>query len=1651
MLSSARVFLHGDDLGEFVASMLNRRMRGRIEVGAIEWPISALPTVLRGGWVPVTARDVTLWDDCMQSPEGRARRSAAGTQVFVADLPCSPDGRRAPGLTPRKKLLETSKLTAEIDIHALIFGNHDLVFRNLRVHGGEVLLEHSAEPYPLHDYDKTTISLISAFQPRMTPGFRAGITADKAPPIFDLRDVHLDGIGLTYHQRPEFRPGGRARYPVTLRVENVAVDSGPSPKNHAFLYANNHDPLLGKLYLSVPITAGPATLRIDDEGPAEAFALGRLSAEQTQQRKARYIIPIDTIDVQRLAQLPRRWAAGDPIAGTLELRLTARTAHGGTIDVSGELRDYKDSAFSGTWALDVVGKNLGPTLTAAIDPALSGKDVSANLSLRGPFVANPKISYQLAGLQYETLRPKEPTDPPALRLSLANFKGELDLVNDQGHLDETIAQVLGDDGQPSRGKIRIDATFGLKPYQVNKADVHILEAIDLGRFLPETARKHLGRFVRGHFSGNGDTTSGFALRNIDLSIGHDPADVRARLHGGRIFTTDNFSTLEVAKDQPLTAHLGETTTAISGRVLARARWLDLKLGNVESPDLGRWLSRFGISPLATSATAGTIAISGRMDSPVVDARAALSGVPVLGHAELDTRFENRVLELRSIESATLGGSLAGKGRIRLGGTPFVESLTINGQNLSVEKLALASGFATEAKGTINALDIALRGSLARRADPLDWLDLVDAYAQADRITVAGESWDGIGLCVSHGQASRPLCRRRDAALGDADEARCDEARRKGGTCVVAHATRADGGDIDVLLAKIPGLAPRRGPPPPSELLGSIDISALPLRILDRFTGPEAFGGTMGARMSIGGTTAAPTASGAIEILRGWAKGAFFGDSRLTVTPAARALHIAGSALGGRLTLTATIGTVAPFAVDVRVAGRRIELDPLLGGSLAALPYPLRAWTSGEVRLQAELAPAPGSPAALTGPEVWIELTELEAIVDVRAGDLLSPQHFSAVPLTQGAPAVSVYLTPKTFELACRGPAPSSRVPCPIRLVTPIGDLLLQGTASRDLLAMTAEGDLDLSLLDLSLLGTLSPLQLDHLKGTLALQMRLSGTVDKPVPEFELRPTNVHLRPAGLETVVQVPSGSIKLARGNLGFTGVRVLVDDIHQRESGEVTIAGSIVLDGLTPSKWGLIINGKIAGKMLMAFAPQAISQASGVATIEWAAIQGKGVWPPLSATLSFDPAAPLSIIPRALPREVSFRSGGLSISSSSADSSSNSGIPTYDIEIEDVSAVIDGEGILSNVSGSVTIRDLKPVAASVRLDVDEIPFRVPSTLDLLLTGRGLSVRYSKDDRTLRADGAVEIVNGKFIRNFDLGEVLRPTTPPAGSNRPFWEEWPELGAAALNLRVGIRQMAVANNIADIELDGELEVGGTPRDPRIAGTISVQRGTFRMQGTRAAFTRTRGNLNFSQAQRFPAQTPQLNVESEADYRDPSGRDHLITLSLRGTIFQPEWDLRTSTGYNKSQTLALIFFGKTPDQVRQSIGDTALGSDPTRIDPTTNPSAGAADQLIKDFAGNWVSLLLGNSLEDLTGLDVLRFQFDFGSIGLRGEKKLTDNLRGVLDWERTVRGATVNVRGELRTPFRWTLQGAYLDKDFDSEAEEDIQEFQAKLVYRYFFP
>ena len=175
------------------------------------------------------------------------------------------------------------------------------------------------------------------------------------------------------------------------------------------------------------------------------------------------------------------------------------------------------------------------------------------------------------------------------------------------------------------------------------------------------------------------------------------------------------------------------------------------------------------------------------------------------------------------------------------------------------------------------------------------------------------------------------------------------------------------------------------------------------------------------------------------------------------------------------------------------------------------------------------------------------------------------------------------------------------------------------------------------------------------------------------------------------------------------------------------------------------------------------------------------------------------------------------------------------------------------------------------------------------------------------------------------------------------------------------------------------------------------------------------------------------------------------MTITGTLDDPQWDLHTSTGYNRAQTVSLLLFGRTPDQVRQSLGDSGPTADLNRIDPSTNPGAGAADQFIKDVAGDYVSALLGDSLTKYTGIDVLRLELGFGSFGFHGEQKLLENVRLVGDFEATTYGDSLNLHSEFRTPQRITLQGAYLRKNYNDQAEQDIADFEAKLVYRLFIP
>ena len=1690
-----RVKFDGPDLGDNIASLLNKRMRGRIEIGAIEWSTASLQKILTGGWVPLTIRDVRVWDDCALSA---AVASDESDELRTGDPneDCTPDDRPDPDPAskrkPRKLLLRTDLVTVEIDLHAVMFGHHDFVFRNLWIHGGEALLEQTREPYPLHAYDRTIVSIVSAFYPRNIAGFRAGIYADAPPPIFDLRDIHIAGLNLTLHMQPySMSSPSQAGYALTARLEGVDADAGADPANTSYLYMDPTDPLVAKFYVRLGVAARRGTVRILDEGPRATFrlpargAIGGGSSETypPDGRGAKYQFALADIRLGRLAQLPAEWARHDFVANTLELELSARTLpcptpavpvpdprDGAELHLAGELFNYWDRPYDGAWNLRLDGKNMGPTIRSCIKSTIGGDKLDGTISLTGPFVAQPAVGLDLTGVDFDI--PLGKTEEP-LRLTLAELHGKIDLVNEEGYIEKTKALVRGG---KEPGEIELSATFGLKPVYSN-AQVEIVKAIDVGRFLPRKVATSVGRFLQGRLRAIGDVEEGFELSDFDLALGATEREKAVRVHHGRLFTRDNFDSIRIEK---VHVEAGRSHATFDGKVDIAKNDMLITIDG-EFPDVDVWLERFKLPALFKSAGGGQIVIHGPLTRPTIRVDTTLAGVPCIDQLRLENLvYEGNTVDIKRMSSPGLGGQLTGSGRILIGGAaPVIDRLDLTGGRLDASRLCGLKGIA---RGTIDELDVHLRGEVDPRRSALDWLGLGQIYARADHLIVADDRYSAISACINRRDDAR--CRARPVSADADDRKQCDDGKRAAaaggsGFCVVASANRDAGGTLDATVAKLPASRPNPRSVVPAHLAGVVKLDNLPLALIDQLRGKpgaRAIGGLASIKLLLQGSPTAPQASGSIQILRGWLANGFLGDAQLAISATSvggvPGLAFTGSALAGRLAITGSLGTAAPYPLELSISGRRIEVDPFLDlQALLKLPDPVQAWASGTVTLRTELAPA-----RPIEPEVWIELGELTAQLDHRAGDgRITPL---VVRIKDQDPrqraAMSIHVTPSAVELACRkAGVAGGRNECSTILETPAGEIVISGHATRGSVAIAARGDLDLGKL-----RVLLDQRFDYVAGKVRLKAQLTGEFDHPAfqAEIDLDPDQIWqrneaerqarraatiagqrrpivpfvpdenpvlLRPIGSDTVVTAPGGLIKLANGTIGFTDVLLQIkDDRRIEDQGDLHIGGTIALDGAQPVSWSVLLSGRLAGKMLQVALPNLVAQADGLIDIDGQLVlSGTGSRPALSGTLAFDR---FSIIPRGVRRELMFRSGSLELGTETSGDHR-----TYTVDIADVSGTLD-DGQLSNIHGALRVRDGALVQATLGLDANNIPFRIPQTLDLVVSARDVWLTLDAPGANWKVYGTVTVVDGAYLRNFEVTDRIQTIGVNTAPTKPFWEEYPTLGSAELHLSLVVQLFAVRNNIATIEFRSDsLPISGSPRDPRLSGQIRVTHGEFRIPGTRASFIRSSGTVDFAENQ--PASNPELHVQSDADYRDLSGQDHVITVTIGGTLQLPTWDLKTSTGYNKSQTLSLLVLGRNPEQLRRSLGDQSLGGDPTRADPTTNPSQGFADQIVKDLAGDWVSDLLGSSLTKLRWLDVLRIEIGFGSIGFHVEKKMLENARVLGDAEQTIRGTIIKLRGELKTPFVISLQGGYLNQNYYDPAEQDIKDIDVKLVYRVFIP
>jgi hypothetical protein len=1596
-----RIRFEGPDLADTLTTLMNKNMSGRITARSVEWPITGLAAVVRGGWVPVDIKDVQIHD-------------SDGVLVVT---------------TPR--------LTAEIDLHALMFGRHDFVLRKIRVHGGRVLLREIAEPKPLHAYDKKVFSLLAAFYGKTKGGYHAGITASKKP-VFDLRDFSIENVDLEIWSARK----SANKYGFRALVADVSAKG--------FLYMDP-DPLVPKFYFSLEPRGGPGELDIPWQREADGEWRGG------------YRFPVRELRVNALKQIPSTWPVS-PVANTLRFDLELDLSHSGDTEltkaaIKGSMVDYWDTPYGGSWQLNATMTNAGQTLKESVLIDLGGDDVKVAAEITGSIVYYPRIQLAISGLTYD-LRDFAPPDPetgirPSIILALDDLNASYDLAVNHGRVDAFRASGLG-------GELRIKASFdgdgtNEAPFIVD-AKIDITKPIELSPWLAPCQQRILGSRLGGSFHvsrAKGDTEVIATLDKIDLQIG------KVEAKDGTVFADQSFGTIEI-KD--VRVRYGDTSatvgvtfdprvltmppfeiTEIRGRVgTLRRLQQSLSCHKPPAPRLqaprptyqGRPAPARGPGRRASTRPSvrprPRVAVAARPRSFRHAQRSSFDDIHI--ESEGGVRHvaggviiggPTKFLDVPIVETATvagfqyeeprltvtratlpgLGGSTVANGVIRLGPTAWIERLQITAKDVDLARLKLAKKLVT---GKVSG-GVTLRG-------PTDPLRMIAKGALCSaRLTVLGEAFTDVGVWLGQAPATIKGCASIKPPTDAADRDRaCLDVQDRGGRCVIATVQRAGGGALTARVA-----ADRQ-----EALGGTLSVTALPLSALAALSGATWPAGAIldAPALTLGGTVDAPTVAGTIRVSRLWALDAYLGDGELVVAPDGGGLQVEGSFLDGRLAIRGRIATAPPYRLDLTVDASRVPLDGFVDlAKLLGVPS-ARASGSFRVRVRTVLG-QPNAPL-----DVDLELSDLVATIAIPGlGDGPLP-----VDLRLAAPVAATY-DGATLQLTQ-----------PAVLATPLGSIAVIGAAGAHALDLTARGTLDIARA-LPLAGD----RLDDARGKVELAVRVTGTAAAPRLRGTLAIADVGLRPARQDAWLRLPEGKIEIddatgaaagpGRRTLSFTGLGLEVDDGYSSDPAKLSISGGVVLDGAQPAEWNVIVLGALGGEMLAlaaAFvAPGELTQASGAADVGLR-LTGVGPRPIIDGAITFEAGRPLTLFARRARREVALGEGTITIVN---DPDVRDAIT---IELDGVGGTLDGEGRLRELRGAIDLRGGRLAAADISASLEAFPYRVPRQLDLVVDAE---VRGVINGDELELSGAVAVVNGRYLVDLKFGDLVKPDTP-GQSAPPFWAESPLLANARLEVDVDVRRFSVTNNVATIDLEGDLKLSGSPRDPRFGGAILVQRGSFRIPGLRPRFTRTTGTITFEQSLPL-GQTPTLDLTSEADYRDPSGREHAITLLLFDRWANVQWDLSTADGLNKTQTLTLLLAGRTPDEFRRGLGQPTIGADPTRINPSTDESQGYFDELIRQSAGELLGSTISEPLRDLSQLDVARIEFNLGSLGFHGEKRVTENFQVIGDLERTTAGSTVNGRAEYRVFSFAYAEGSFLTKDYDDAAERDVTEYELKAVFR----
>ncbi|MBI4511119.1 MAG: translocation/assembly module TamB domain-containing protein [Deltaproteobacteria bacterium] len=752
----------------------------------------------------------------------------------------------------------------------------------------------------------------------------------------------------------------------------------------------------------------------------------------------------------------------------------------------------------------------------------------------------------------------------------------------------------------------------------------------------------------------------------------------------------------------------------------------------------------------------------------------------------------------------------------------------------------------------------------------------------------------------------------------------------------------------------------------------------------------------GGLLTLAGVTVRKTVLGGASVkLEPWPKGR---------------LHVMGRVFENKLSVDGVVALAPPYAAEAKVEFRRLEIDEFFPEMAESLG--MHGWITGHAK-------------ASVGKTSRVELRLAELLLTVDGVD------------ERGRPRpVTIRNTDPVTLLAENG---TVRFLHPVRLATTSGGFVVEGQVGENKVDLAVRGQVQLVLLSF-----FTRRFLDETRGDARVDIRITGTPAEPRWTGSLDLMNAAARPRGQETYVHVPRGRVTLDRQRIAVENLQLQVD------GATVTASGELSLIGLVPIRVHAAVKGRLSAKMLEVIFPKTVSAAGGSAALD-IRIDGAVINPSITGMLTFD--GPFQVAPRGFRRDLVLSMGKVKFTN-------------QEISVREVRGMFDEAPIVirggpeenchsDKFCPVVRLFEWNLIDFYVHVAATGLVHRIPEVLDLVLDA---DLRLYGDKEELQLRGSLDIVDGRYNQSFSLvNEVLVPTRTRERSV-PFWEGNPLLEQAVVNLTVNTSgAFLVDNNIATLALRGKLDITGTPKEPKLDGTIQAESGTIsgRWAGIRPRLTLRVGTLSFTKESIFPKETPTVRMEADADFEDENGQRHLITLKFEGTLEGFKWDLYTDTGLNAAQTLLLVTTGMsdTDELIRGKttnepvLRDSAAGTQTSM--GSSSSLAGLVDTYAKEYGGELIMALIEDPIRQVVRLDCFRFELGIESGRLNVCKNIIKGLRLEGDWEQAYRGGA-NRKASIRYQAGENLSGEGTVQ-YDTPQDETLETktlWRLLLRYRY---